>query len=371
MERERANAGEDRARRARRAEHLLQRDAGAEELDVFSRLAPVNRKDGAPATPVTTSPSAASSARSPSSTASRCNRWSCSRMCDRRWTTSSTAAARARCSPPPPRHMRRRLRRPQGVHAPEPLPRSHGRRDPPRLVPPDVPAPSRAAHPAGYVRGVRAAVLGTVTASRCSRIRGTRVGVVDVAQGFPVMGIWEDGSDRTDVNAVDRAKSGQDVFDEKSKEIVEADACAGGLDRAGYVVTADDFGKVKLFNYPSCSTTPVQGVQGPRVARHVRPLLVRRQAGVHRGWARPRGAAVYHPGRSSRRDAADVRAPAGPNEPGVRSTAVRRTVGSRKRRQPRAGERAAKPPGAAQGDRRRRRRGGGLRLKHEAEEARG
>ena len=70
------------------------------------------------------------------------------------------------------------------------------------------------------------------------------------AQGFPVMGIWEDGSDRTDVNAVDRAKSGQATFDEKTKEIVQADRCAGGLDRAGYVVTADDFGKVKLFNYP-------------------------------------------------------------------------------------------------------------------------
>ena len=74
-----------------------------------------------------------------------------------------------------------------------------------------------------------------------------------LAQGFPVMGIWEDGSDRTDVNAVDRAKSGQDTFDETTGAVVRADQSAGfagDLDRAGYVVTADDFGKVKLFNYP-------------------------------------------------------------------------------------------------------------------------
>ena len=31
---------------------------------------------------------------------------------------------------------------------------------------------------------------------------------------------------------------------------MEAERCAGGLERAGYLVTADDFGKVKLFNYP-------------------------------------------------------------------------------------------------------------------------
>eukprot|EP00736_Rhodelphis_marinus_P002340 Rmarinus@m.17215 len=44
--------------------------------------------------------------------------------------------------------------------------------------------------------------------------------------GFPVMGIWPDDSDGTDVNAVARSNSGN------------------------YLVTADDFGKVKLFNYP-------------------------------------------------------------------------------------------------------------------------
>ncbi|KAL1499370.1 hypothetical protein AB1Y20_011577 [Prymnesium parvum] len=44
--------------------------------------------------------------------------------------------------------------------------------------------------------------------------------------GFPVMGIWPDDSDGTDVNAVHRS--------------------AGG----GLVLTADDFGEVKLFNSP-------------------------------------------------------------------------------------------------------------------------
>ena len=64
------------------------------------------------------------------------------------------------------------------------------------------------------------------------------------------MGVWEDGSDRTDINAVARAKSGQDTFDADKNSVVEAERCAGGLERAGYLVTADDFGKVKLFNYP-------------------------------------------------------------------------------------------------------------------------
>lgn len=44
--------------------------------------------------------------------------------------------------------------------------------------------------------------------------------------GFPVMGIWPKNSDGTDVNSLDRSKSGQ------------------------LLVTADDFGLVKLFNYP-------------------------------------------------------------------------------------------------------------------------
>ena len=44
--------------------------------------------------------------------------------------------------------------------------------------------------------------------------------------GFPVMGIWPEDSDGTDVNAVDRSRSGR------------------------LLVTADDFGRVALFNYP-------------------------------------------------------------------------------------------------------------------------
>ena len=44
--------------------------------------------------------------------------------------------------------------------------------------------------------------------------------------GFPVMGIWPPDSDGTDVNAVDRSPSGK------------------------YLATADDYGSVKLFNYP-------------------------------------------------------------------------------------------------------------------------
>lgn len=40
------------------------------------------------------------------------------------------------------------------------------------------------------------------------------------------MGIWPDGSDGTDVNAAHRSKCGR------------------------YLATSDDFGMVKLFNYP-------------------------------------------------------------------------------------------------------------------------
>ena len=44
--------------------------------------------------------------------------------------------------------------------------------------------------------------------------------------GFPVMGIWPDDSDGTDINAVSRSGS------------------------QTYIVTADDFGRINLFNYP-------------------------------------------------------------------------------------------------------------------------
>ena len=65
------------------------------------------------------------------------------------------------------------------------------------------------------------------------------------------MGVWEDGSDGTDVNAVDVAQCGRAFQDKKKKiPLVRVAEGANGLDGAGYCVTADDFGKVKLFNYP-------------------------------------------------------------------------------------------------------------------------
>ena len=73
------------------------------------------------------------------------------------------------------------------------------------------------------------------------------------ALGFPVMGIWPDGSDGTDVNAVDRAGTGQPrVVSDSGRDGARVSCPEGdaGLEHAGYVVTADDFGKIKLFNYP-------------------------------------------------------------------------------------------------------------------------
>ncbi|GMH44987.1 hypothetical protein BSKO_12944 [Bryopsis sp. KO-2023] len=56
--------------------------------------------------------------------------------------------------------------------------------------------------------------------------------------GFPVMGIWPKDSDGTDVNACDRSPS------EK------------------YLVTADDYGKVKLFNYPCTRKNAPSAIYG-------------------------------------------------------------------------------------------------------------
>ena len=63
------------------------------------------------------------------------------------------------------------------------------------------------------------------------------------------MGVWADGSDGTDINAVDRAHVGQPSYDDVAGTIARPEG-ADGLENAGFVVTADDFGRVKLFNYP-------------------------------------------------------------------------------------------------------------------------
>lgn len=105
--------------------------------------------------------------------------------------------------------------------------------------------------------------------------------------GFPVMGIWPDYADGTDINAVDRAKRGAPSYDTSSggeagpgpgssiNGVVDLNATAslalsatGSWDRSarirhagaqdsadgvagcGYLVTADDYASVKLFNYP-------------------------------------------------------------------------------------------------------------------------
>lgn len=71
-------------------------------------------------------------------------------------------------------------------------------------------------------------------ARRCKALRSTRDRIEADAKwdkftcvlGFPVMGIWPDDSDGTDVNALQVSPCGD------------------------YVVTADDFGTVKVFNAP-------------------------------------------------------------------------------------------------------------------------
>ena len=73
--------------------------------------------------------------------------------------------------------------------------------------------------------------------------------------GFSVMGLWPDGSDGTDINAVDRSRGGQTYVEDVKRPNAtlkrrDAPASCSGLEGAGFIVTADDFGKVKLFNYP-------------------------------------------------------------------------------------------------------------------------
>ncbi|GFR41097.1 hypothetical protein Agub_g1741 [Astrephomene gubernaculifera] len=68
--------------------------------------------------------------------------------------------------------------------------------------------------------------------------RDTRWASWTCALGFPVMGIWRDGTDGTDINAVSRSHSG--LFPDTDPLMGEGEL----------VVTAGDDGRVRLFNYP-------------------------------------------------------------------------------------------------------------------------
>merc|ERR1719414_562708 len=62
--------------------------------------------------------------------------------------------------------------------------------------------------------------------------------------GYNVMGIWPEGADGTDINGIDRSHD------------------------YNFVATADDFGKVKLFNYP-CYTPKAAHKTGMGHSSHV------------------------------------------------------------------------------------------------------
>lgn len=66
--------------------------------------------------------------------------------------------------------------------------------------------------------------------------------------GFPVMGIWPDEADGTDVNSLCRSST-EMSSDQEVRDLLVT--CGDGrLAQEGYLVTADDDSFVKLFNYP-------------------------------------------------------------------------------------------------------------------------
>ncbi|TMW55919.1 hypothetical protein Poli38472_008567 [Pythium oligandrum] len=77
-----------------------------------------------------------------------------------------------------------------------------------------------------------------------SSFRDERWNTMTSTLGWAVQGIWEEGSDGTDVNAVDRSKDGL------------------------YLATGDDFGKVKIFRYP-CALEKASSVELHGHSSHV------------------------------------------------------------------------------------------------------
>ena len=96
-------------------------------------------------------------------------------------------------------------------------------------------------------------------------------------RGFPVMGIWPEGSDAHDVNALDAASVGQPCLDGDG-ENNQPTTRPGDRDvrSAGFCVTSDATGTVKLFNYP-CVANDAGGAPAPSKSKVA--LLVEATAG--------------------------------------------------------------------------------------------